>query len=328
MKDFSKLNIVIARSLGSKKSVTLKSTKQPRCFSLRIYLQEIVLSIFVLCISCTVQDLPISVDPAEPQIAVSSLVGPSETFFVTMSRSFSALSAEDTDDLTQDFIDRLLIDSALVVLEYEGITDTLEAIGGIPGLFGTQLQTFIDFQVLSLTAFDSTSGERVSAESVLLPAVEMDSISITKNDTLFEDLINFYYRVPDREEENFYVVQAYQLTSGDTTQVDSSDSGNLFFSDQNFLIYEQLLTDRGSEDGFIEKNEIIEFTSSTDSALVVITNISEGYYNFLEARQRSGGFISSLANEPVNHPSNIENGVGYFSAHQPRAVLVLVREDD
>lgn len=291
--------------------------------------RKIALStLIIFSLGCTVQDLPISVDPAEPQIAVSSLVGPSETFFVTMSRSFSALSAEDTDDLTQDFIDRLLIDSALVVLEYEGITDTLEAIGDIPGLFGTQLQTFTDFQVLNLTAFDSTSGEQVSAQSVLLPAVEMDSISITKNDTLFEDLINFYYRVPDREEENFYVIQAYQLTDGDTTEVDSSDSGSLFFSDQNFLIYEQLLTDRGAEDGFIEKNEIIEFTSTTDSALVVITNISEGYYNFLEARQRSGGFISSLANEPVNHPTNIENGVGYFSAHQPRAVLVLVREDD
>lgn len=273
------------------------------------------------------ESLPISVEPAEPKIAVSSVIGPSETILVTLSRSFSALSAEDIDDLTQDGLDRLLLDRAFVTLEYEGFTDTLESFFDIPGLYGTQLQSFDDFQLMKLSVFDSTTSETITAESLLLPQVEVDSIQVTRRDTSINFLADFSYKILDPEGDNFYVVQAYQLTDPDTTLTDSTEN-EVFFSDGSFLIYEQLLTDRGAEDGFIRKEDFFEFTSSTDSALVVITNISEGYYSFLEARQRSGGVLSSLANEPVNHPTNIENGVGYFSAHRPRALIVKVEEKD
>ncbi len=276
---------------------------------------------------CTIENLPISVEPTEPQIAVSSLVGPGETFFVALSRSFSALSAEDANDLSDDFLERILLDRALVLLSYEGITDTLETVFDINGLYGAQLDTLIDFTVLELSVFDSTSSESVSAQSVLLPQIEVGSISVTRDNDSFEDAARLTYQILDRPEENFYVIQAYQFSDGNSTTIDTTGSSPFFDSD-SFLIYEQILTDRSAdENNIIEREDIIEFSSSTDSALVVITNISEGYYNFLEARQRSGGLLSSLANEPVNHPSNVENGVGYFSAHQPRATLVIVDEE-
>lgn len=277
--------------------------------------------------ACGIESLPISVEPAEPKIAVSSLIGPSETVFVTLSRSFSALSAEDANELTQDALDRLLLDSALVTLEYDGFTDTLETFFDIRGLYGAQLQSFSDFQLMKLTVFDSTSSETITAQSMLLPQVQIDSVQVTRRDTSINFLTDFSYKILDAEGENFYVVQAYQLTDPDTTQSDSTEN-DVFFSNGSFLIYEQLLTDRGAEDGVIRKEDIFEFTSTTDSALVVITNVSEGYYEFLEARKRSGGLISSLANEPVNHPTNIDNGVGYFSAHQPRAVVVKVASNE
>jgi|GEM_PF-2426860 len=290
--------------------------------------QKMILLIFMLSwflTSCSIENLPISVEPADPQIAVSSLIGPSETMFVTLSRSFSALSAEDVNDLSQDALNRLLLDNAFVTLEYAGLIDTLESVFDIQGLYGTHLQRFEDFQLMKLTVFDSTTSETISAESLLLPQVEVGSLVVSRRDTSLNFLTDFSYNILDPIGENFYVVQAYQFTDPDTTQIDSTQN-DVFFSDGGFLIYEQLLTDRGAENGVIRKDDVIEFTSSIDSALVVITNVSEGYYNFLEARKRSGGILSSLANEPVNHPSNIENGVGYFSAHRPRAVIVVVKE--
>lgn len=278
----------------------------------------------IILSSCSIESLPISVEPAEEKIAVASLIGPEETFFVTLSRSFSALSAEDVNELTNDAIGRLLLNRALVLLEYKGITDTLENVFDINGLYGTQLEVFEDFQLLSLTVFDSTSGNSISAQSMLLPQIQIDSVTVTRDSTLFEDSAILTYNIIDRPEDNFFVVQAYQLTDSDTTTADSSEN-DLFFNNNTFLIYEELLTDRGvSGDGIIRREELVGFSSATDSALVVVTNISEGYYRFLEARRRSGGLISSLANEPVNHPTNVENGVGYFSAHRPRATLVVV----
>lgn len=284
----------------------------------------IILSCFIFPLTgCAIENLPISVEPAEPQVAVSSLIGPSETIFITLSRSFSALSAEDTNDLTQDALERLLIKNAFVTLEYGGFTDTLQSVFDVQGLYGTRLKSFNDFQSMKLTVFDSTTSESISAESMLLPQVEVDSITVVRRDTSVSFLADFNYTILDPEGDHFYVIQAYQFTDPDTTQNDSTQN-DLFFSNAGFLIYEQLLTDRGAENGVIRKEDSIEFTSTIDSALVVITNISEGYYNFLEARQRSGGILSSLANEPVNHPTNVENGVGYFSAHRPKAFIITV----
>lgn len=290
--------------------------------SLRSQMFLIVLS-GIFFHSCSIESLPISVEPAEEKIAVASLIGPEETFFVTLTRSFSALSAEDVSDLTNNSFDRLFLDRAFVTLEYEGITDTLEKVFDIDGLYGTKLQAFEDFQMLSLSVFDSSTSETISAKSMLLPQVEIDSVTITRNPNGFDDSAVLTYNIIDRPEDNFFVVQAYQLTDPDTSS-DSTQNG-FFFNNDTFLIYEELVTDIGaSEDGVIRKEELINFSSPVDSALVVVTNISEGYYRFLEARRRSGGIISSLANEPVNHPTNIANGVGYFSAHRPRATLVIV----
>lgn len=289
------------------------------------------ISLLVFCLilvsGCTIENLPISVEPAEPQIAVSSLIGPEETFFVALSRSFSALSAEDANDLSDDFLERILLDRAQVLLSYDGITDTLETVFDINGLYGAQLDTLVDFQLLELSVFDSTSSQSVSAQSVLLPQIEVGSITVNRDESRFDNAATLTYQIIDRPEENYYVIQAYQFSDGDSTTIDTTGSSP-FFNNGSFLVYEQILTDRSAdENNIIEREEVIEFSSTTDSALVVITNISEGYYRFLEARQRSGGLLSSLANEPVNHPSNVENGVGYFSAHRPRATLVIVGEE-
>lgn len=282
--------------------------------------------------SCTPDSLSISVEPSEPKIAVASLVGPEDLILVSLTHSFSALSAENVSDITNDFANTLLLNRALVTIHYEGITDTLFPFFDISGLYYTQLSQANDFQRMELSVFDSTTSEAASAQSLLLPAVDIDSVGITRRDTAISYFADFNYRLPDPDinQDNYFVVHVYQFTppESDSTETDSSNSG-LFFDTNNFLIFEQLLTDLGTdEDGYIRRNEVIEFSSSIDSALVVVTNIEEGYYNFLDARNRSGGIAASLANEPVNHPTNVQNGVGYFSAHQPKGQIVIVAKDD
>ena len=54
-----------------------------------------------------------------------------------------------------------------------------------------------------------------------------------------------------------------------------------------------------------------------DSLMILLSNISEGYYSFLMSRERSGNFLAEATNEPINYPSNVENGLGYFNTHYP-----------
>ncbi len=339
---------VIARSIVSRSSALIESTWRSRLIrnevkiasSLRIIVnlslinssqnRLLFLGLLIVTSSCLPESLPISVEPSESSIAVASLVGPEELILVSLTKSFSTLSAESISDITDDFTEALLIDSALVTLTYAGITDTLESFFDITGLYFTQIETFNEFQLLELEVFDPSTLESASAQSILQPPVEVDSVIIIRRDTSETELSDLYFSFEDPPaQDNFYVMQIYQFTPPDTVNVDSTSGSGLFFGDDNFLIYERIFTDRGvDEDGRIRRDDLMFFNSPIDSALVVLTNIEEGYYNFLEARGRSGSFISSLANEPVNHPSNIRNGVGYFSAHQPRASLIVVRFED
>lgn len=62
---------------------------------------------------------------------------------------------------------------------------------------------------------------------------------------------------------------------------------------------------------------------SGDTVVAVLSHIEEGYFRFLDARRRFDGIVASLANEPINLPGNVEGGYGYFSAHHPRAIIVI-----
>lgn len=292
-----------------------------------LYMPIIMLITFTACLP---QELPISVQPDESKVAVASLVGPEEFMVLSLSKSFSALSADDINSISNDFAERLLLDSALVTLNYQGISDTLETLGDIRGLYATQLEIFEDYQLMELTVFDSTTSITATSSSVLQPPVEIDSIAISRMDSIFSSFIEVEMAFDDPPNiDNYYVLHVYQFTPPDTTSGDTTVSSGLFFQNNNFLIYERIFTDRGAdEDGRIRRQDAMRFTSTVDSALVVLTNIEEGYYNFLEARGRSGNLISSIVNEPVNHPTNINNGAGYFSAHQPRATLVIVEDPD
>ena len=59
------------------------------------------------------------------------------------------------------------------------------------------------------------------------------------------------------------------------------------------------------------------YLGATLIGLILLSNISEGYYQFLKSRERSGNLLSDITNEPVNYPSNVNNGLGYFNTHYP-----------
>ena len=347
---FFKRNMAIARRQNIRTMYSIELTTQFRCSKIPNPFHGVALSAKSLSLlkpmnspqrqliilmfaflffltGCEPETVPISVEPAEPQIAVSSsLIAPSDTMFVVLSRSFD-LSVRSSDISDEDDLDPFLLDRALVILEYEGFKDTLESFFDIKGLYGTQLQSFEDFQPMKLTVFDSTTSETATAETLLLPQVEMNSVQVTRKEDS-SNLADFSYNISDPEGGNFYVVQVYELNDPDIAQSDSP-LDDAFLFDSGSLLYEQLLTDHGAENGVIQKEDIIStpFASVTDYVLVVVTNISEGYYNFLDARQRSGSLTSSLGNEPVHYPTNVENGVGYFSAHRPKTVIITVEED-
>lgn len=280
----------------------------------------------ILASGCDLVDLPIEVEPAPPQLVVSSVMGPNQSLLVMVSRSFSALSATDVDSLSSDFIGRLVVDSAGVFLGHGGRSDTLSQLFDIPGLYGGFFPDTEPYQQLDLTVIDSLTGETVSATTALLPPVALEAVSVTEEiDAQGDTTTVLAYRFTDPPGENYYALHAYKLpTEGvlDALFVDDELNPALRIDDEEVIFYETLITDQAFADAVIADTVRIPFFSVNESVAVSLAHISEGYFRFLDARSRAGGLVSSLANEPVNRPTNVIGGLGFFSAHQPRAIVV------
>ena len=275
-------------------------------------------------VSCDLTPTPLDIDiPApEQELVISSFAVPPQELLVTVSRTFSALLGEDSVDVNNpDIASSILVDSALVTVSYNGITDTLTKIA--PGIYGTVNVQQIENANYQLYAYDYKTGKSVRAETRFLKPVPLDTVYPTQrylslsNDTLF----SFKYAFTDRPGEENYYLATY--TSLNDLQNLATPGTNLFsFSSQTFNVF----TDQNNGDG-----KAVEFEpefgnwGQNDTLVVGLSNISREYYNFLSAYKRSGNLFSQLTGEPVNLPTNVEGGYGYFAMIKPSVRVVILR---
>ncbi len=274
-------------------------------------------------VGCDLSNIPIDVAPAETQLVVSSVVGPGDILLVTVSRSFSALSATDADSLEADFLERLLVDSALVTLARGGEVDTMLSLPDVPGVYATELRTPEELEPLEISVTDPRNGDTVSATTEYMRSVSIDSASVSEElSATGEPTTILHYRFADLPGESYYAVYAYSSSR----DLDPDSLAGSSLDGQVDVFHQNLIADRALAGSIVENTVRIPFFSVEESVVLSIGHISEGYYRFLQARRRTGGIVSSLANEPVNHPTNVEGGLGYFSAHRPTAIIVDAAE--
>ena len=88
----------------------------------------------------------------------------------------------------------------------------------------------------------------------------------------------------------------------------------------------KLIEDKNKDGDTFIRSVNLSSVSSNDSLMILLSNISEGYYQFLKSRERSGNPILEFTNEPVNYRSNVNNGLGYFNTHYPSIRYFDVKE--
>ncbi len=297
-----------------------------------IYLIGILLSL----LACAPEDVHINVAPAPSQIAVSSQLIGDDLLLVTLSRSFSALNPNTLEDLEEDFIGQLLVDSAFVTVNSQGFLDTLFEIG--PGLFAGTLSQVTAGEDYHLSVFDSLNSETIRATTQLISQVALDTafieIAIEEEDTVF----TAHYQFEDPTDKNWYITQATEISglsleellnidvNGDSTVFENDSVPDIFTGENNLtLLYSRLLADITFRDSNI-RNTVTLPEQPGDTILFSLTHVGEGYFRYLDAQQRNGGILASISSEPINFPSNVENGLGYFAMNQP-SFLVFVKQD-
>lgn len=268
----------------------------------------------VFLIQCTPKPLDLTLPDFEPKTTVASQILPGEIMFIGLTKSFTVLSDEgsNSDNRDADFFDKILVDSALVTINHSGITDTLFKVSN--GLFASIKTLDNPGTIYTLNVIDYDLGEVVSSTTEMLQKISFDTVYpvITKNPTDTTVFIQTEF-TDSPSEENYYMINVYTREVLDA----GLDLNSFFENGQNKVQVTRIYSDQELNPG---KNEIeisLKNIAITDSVAVTLSNISEEYYSFLKKRERAGNIFSDITAEPINYPSNIKNGLGFFNTHYP-----------
>ncbi len=258
--------------------------------------------------SCLPDPLPVDNVPIlENTVVVGSQEFPDEFMAISLTRSFGALDAGPRSNI-EEVLDELLIDSVEVSINVAGQSYLLQDIGN--GVYlGTDIPEIVN-EEYTLSFINPLNNKPVLAKTTLLPFIGFDSLEIKLNQTQFDTLINVNLWIDDPQSKNWYMVNVqtfngeYDIQDRPFTELleDTDFNGQLHF-------HEFTIPFRDYEPG--------------DTIFVSMANINEEYYQFLKLRKDQRFSLLDGLGEPINYPTNIENGLGFFHAHQPDVRFIL-----
>jgi len=275
-----------------------------------------ILILINVLLGCVPKPIDIDVKAADPKLVLASQVIPNQIMIVSLTRSFSALEGQgiqDSDSLNNDFLDKILVKDAFVTVTYFGNVDTLFMIS--PGVYASINTLQYSYGTYTLYARDPQTGEEINATTQLIPQVQFDTIYpiVIKNpgDTVIK--VNYTFH-DDPSSENYYVVNYIRKTNSSSPV----DINQVFSQGKNGIIKEfELLDDNSFTNSVFTASKELQEATPHDSIAVMLSHISKGYFEYLNAFKKSGAIINQLTGEPINYPTNVNNGYGYFNAYYP-----------
>ncbi|CAN5379010.1 hypothetical protein BH09BAC5_BH09BAC5_16160 [soil metagenome] len=265
-------------------------------------------------ISCTPKPIDIDVKPAEEKLVIASQILPNNIMVVALTRSFSPLdTGGNADTIQNSFLDRILVANAIVTVTHPGGTDTLFML--TPGIYASVNILLTEYGSYTLHAKDPSTGEEVTATTQLLPQVGFDSIQPIKRFIDGDSIPFVHYELTDYGAASDFYVVCYYRKSQDTS---AFDINNYFSQGSNQLNSFDLITDADfDENGKLIRDTQLYDVSTSDTIAVTVSHITQGYFEFLTAYKRSSSLFNQLSGEPINYPTNVEGGYGYFMTHFP-----------
>lgn len=285
------------------------------------YLLSIIIS-SALFTSCLPEALESDVPQAESKLVISSQVIPNNFMIITVTRSFSALEGSYGQSLDENDLEQYLVKNALVVLTYANRVDTLFSSPDAPGVYLSVFRLEEKNQEFDLYVYDSLSKQSVTSHATMLQKIELEQaiIKAKETETIFDTIYELDVEFTDPVEDNWYVLN---VINPKAVQAGITD---VFGLSGNSSTYTLLISDKlYNTENIAVSTEIIGF-EMPDTAIVMLANISEDYFRYLDARQRGGSILSSLTGEPVNHPSNVQNGYGFFNTYNPVFKQVIIKK--
>lgn len=272
--------------------------------------------------SCKPEAIELDVPQAPEKIAVASQQVEGGYLVLTLSRTFSALTNKKPNltDSTIYLPEELLVKGALVQLTRDGEQITLREVSS--GVYVAEQLMQYDYSRYTLEVVDGEKGQHVTAQTTMLPQVRFDTVGILRNPQK-ETEYTIHYAFTDLPgRNNWYVVNYYTKDNRKDSLPDNPADVDYI---ARRMLEQRLDYDLISEADIREGQYSItkNFTNNKlDTFAVALSNISEGYYEFLKAQKKYNTLVNQIRREVVNLPTNISNGYGYFNLHTPHVKVI------
>lgn len=248
-----------------------------------------------------------NIPEVKTEIVVSTQIVPDESLVVFLSKTIGAIDVSDNDDPLEVF-NYISVNDAIVSIEGPNGIDTLLLLG--LGLYGGVDIEFIDGETYKLHV-ESESLGKVEATTTAVSQVLFDSIEVERYFNGFDDtLAQVTYTIKDPVEKNHYMINVQRF---------SLDDPPIYERVLNPGAYTRLVNDEDFEDNEIGETfrAVWDDYQPGDTVLVSLANVSEEYYDYLKLRLDNRFGLVEFVSEPINYPSNVQGGRGFFNLHIP-----------
>jgi hypothetical protein len=269
----------------------------------------------VILTSCLPDPLEVKNIPTiKSEIVVSSQIIPEQGLVVMLTKTIGALDASNDSD-PHELLGQIAVRDAVVTILGPDGEFTLDSIGS--GLYGGIQIPFVSGQQYTLKVNSTTLG-KVEATTTVLPRIQFDSVNAELYYNGFNDtLAQVSYSIEDPEHENFYMVNVQEVEREDAIE-------NLI----NPRAFTFLIDDKNFNGGKFDETFRVfpRDYQPGDTIAVSISNISNEYFKFIKLRLDNRFSFVEFLGEPVNYPSNVIGGRGFFNLYVPDVRLFVLEE--
>lgn len=252
---------------------------------------------------------PLDVDGlpvVKPQIVVSSQIISDQSLLVLLTKTFGALDASDDSD-PEELLKQIAVDDAVVsITDPDGTFEELRSLNN--GLYGSVSISFEEGKEYTLRVVSESLGE-VTATTTVQRMVSFEDIEAELVYNGYDDtLAQITYRINDAAEKNWYMLNVQEVERADVVE-------NLI----NPRAFTRLLDDIEFNGGTYQETFRVfprDFIPG-DTIAVSLSNISKEYYDFIRLRLDNRYTFVEYLSEPVNYPSNVKGGKGFFNLYVP-----------
>jgi hypothetical protein len=275
----------------------------------------LTLAAATLLLSCEPKPLDINIKQADPLLTVSSAATEGNTLLI--SAAYSASSLQSLIDTTTDKIvipKELLLEDGILTLTAAGKpTDTIHNIS--PGVYARRDLRLEHGSSYTLNVYDKKKVLVSTATTTYYTQPAMEAIRPEVR-TAGEDTSVFLHLTLNNVTAEDYYFVSYNTSS--TMRNKANFNRDEIIASLASFTSRQLVLLSGADmrNGKIVKSIQLQ-AKANDTLLVHISKIDRAYYNYLGAYIKAGAFINQLTGEPINLPTNVVKGLGFFSMSVP-----------